>query len=230
MRGMGGKISTAAMLIASLLAGSPAAAQTADDQRALVVEYLTQRENSWQARLHARSWRQETTRMEGTEEVRTLVEVACPDGYHLHVIRGKTVTDFYSVDGMEYRQRDGKWVTTPAPRGHNHGCYDPREVGQFREMGSPEERAQRFADDFASGQRVEKGAIRTVRGERCQEWRVSSNRPSERASYESNTQCLSLADGHLVESNMTTGMGSKPIVTITYDWNKPMVIRAPANH
>ena len=210
-----------------VLAQAPA---TIDQQRELMLEFLTQREQGFRSRWTATGWRQETTRMDGKVPVRSVIEVSCPDGYHMRVTHGPEVTEFYSVAGMEYRLRDGKWVSQPAPTGHYNGCYDQSEVRHWRNDPPPQALVQQWVDDFMSRDQIEKGPVRTIRGERCQEWKMTNiPRPDEPRNEIGETYCLSVADGHMVQTDAMTGASPTPIVTTTYDWNKPVAIRAPTD-
>lgn len=195
-----------------------------------MVEFLTQREKGFRARWTATAWREETTRYDGAVAVHSLVEVSCPDAYHLRVTRGTQVTDFYSVDGVEYREQGGHWVTNPAPAGHYNGCYPQQEVRHYRNAPSPESFAQQWADDLGAWSRVEKERVLVIHGERCQQWKqISVARPDEGRGENATTYCFSLADGHTVQTNALNGPGAHPVVTVIYDWNKPITIKAPAD-
>ena len=217
-------------VLAGVAAGALAqSGPSPDDARALLVEFLTQREKGFRARWTATGWRQETNRYDGAVPVHSLIEVSCPDAYHLRVTRGTQVTDFYSVGGIEYRRQDGHWITKPAPTGHYNGCYPQQEVRRYRNDPSPEAFAQQWADDLAAWNRVQKERVLVVHGERCQQWKeISIGRPDEGRGQQTTTYCLSLADGHTVQTNEMTGAGARPVVTVTYDWNKPITIKPPS--
>lgn len=221
--------SLAAGCVLAALAVFAQAPTTIDQQRALMLEFLSQRQQGFRARWTAIGWREETTRTEGEVTVRSLVEVACPDGYHMRVTRGPQVSEFYMVAGIEYRQQGGKWVSKPAPTGHYNGCYDQAEVRHYRNDVPPPVMAQQWTDDFVARSRVDKGPVRTIRGERCQEWKLTNlPRPDEPSVGPASTYCLSLADGHTVQTDAMSGTAAA-ITTTTFDWNKPIVIKAPTN-
>ena len=217
-------------IVAAGAAGAFAQAPTTiDQQRALMLEFLTQREQGFRARWTTTGWREETTRTEGNLTVHSLIEVACPDGYHMRVTRGTQVTDFYSVAGLEYRLQGGRWVTNPAPAGHYNGCYDQAEVRHYRNDPPSQALVQSWVDDFVSRSQVEKGPVQSIRGERCQQWKLTDlPRPDEPNPSPGSTYCLSLADGHTVQTNAMSGSAAS-ITTTTFDWNKPIMIKAPTD-
>lgn len=196
--------------------------------RDLLIEYLVTREKSWRARLVAHSWRTETTRYDGEVKVTTITETQCPDAYHQRTVNGSKITEFYSIAGKEYRQNNGKWLVGKAARGFFY-CASAEEVRRMEaDRRSPEETVMNWADDFAGRSEAEKGPVRIIRGEKCQEWKLHNfGDPAEGREDHTNTECYALSDSHLVMSDSMTGRAPRPLTTINYDWNKPITIKPP---
>ena len=206
--------------------------------RPLLIEFLDSERQTSIARFQSTSHREVATRWDGNGEVRTETETACPDGYHMRVFHGtKLTTDFYRVNGTEYRHVNGTWKSSPAPNSGANTC-DPQRAKQVAAMSDRwyQQTLQRL-DSVAMEMHVAKGPIKTVHGIRCQEWQVTRaewnptrlgplqaqvKRPAE-----STTTCVGLKDHLLVEQISTGSNPGHPTVTDYYDWNAPRIIKPP---
>lgn len=195
--------------------------------RPLLVEYLTAQHQAMLAGLQSHSHREVMIRHDKGEEVRTETEVSCPDGFRMRVYHGgKLTTDFYNVNGREYRQVNGAWKSSPAPRGSGR-CPSPAQVRQYEAMWERGFQQQlRRADQLAASLQVVKGPIKTVRGVRCQEWQTTSvytPGPGEsfKAQMFKDAVCYDVQTHNLIER---AGFGAQ---TIDYDWNKPIDLKPP---
>ena len=243
MRAMRRKFSTACVVWILLVEGGPRllAVQppTADQQRALMVEYVTAMTDSAIASVQARTHRETNIRWDANNsQTRTELEIVCEVGYHMQVFRDdKLVTDFYRIDGTEYRRSNGNWVASPAANGRVY-CEPSGKIPQ-RVAAMQEGRRRGLADldEMATRERVTKGPIKAVHGVRCQEWMVKSlpalREPSPLQPHlqhspgdEFFSECIGLKDHYPMERIMN-GINSRPWTTTLYDWNKPIKIRAP---
>lgn len=241
MRAMRRVFSTGVLII--ICAAAQAQPASESSQRATLLEYLQASRDAFQARMDARSFRSLEVHGSGANEMRVEMEVSCPSGYHMRVFRGgRLSTDFYRVDGKEYRRVDGKWQASPAPASGSH-CPSATDVARMKATSAAAaQREAQHVDDYAARMQVTRGSIRTVHGVRCQEWTVQSlpaltstspgplqpqlqHRPGD----DTQTMCLSLQDHFTMEQTRFVAGTPNPVLDVTtyYDWNKPITIPAP---
>jgi len=206
--------------------------------RPLMIEYLDSERQATIARFQSTSHREVVTRWGGDREVRTEIETACPDGYHMRVFHGGTLTtDFYRVDGTEYRHVNGAWKSSPAPRSGTNTC-NPQRARQIAAMSDRwyQQTLQRL-DLLAMEMHVAKGPIKTVHGVRCRQWLITRAEWNASGAAPLKTQpkrpavitstCVSLKEYLPVEQISPGSNPDHPIVTFYYDWNKPILIKPP---
>jgi hypothetical protein len=152
-------------------------------------------------------------------------EAKCPDQEHIAENSGQGSSEYTRIgDSMYWRRAPQMWSESKSPDDLFQPMATPRPCmtnpAQFANEKNGIDEMQEYLQQVIDQGSFAKGDLQMVGNDQCRDWTVMAM--NERRQLVSTTFCISEVD-HLPRRMQSVG----EVLTITYDWNLPIVVEKP---